>query len=464
MVFTKKKKLQIVFFSLIFIGSIFNGSNSNNLIIFNFLSFLFLLLYLLKDKNNYSLLKIIILNNKIIFISLILLFIYLFLQTVSLPFEWLSFFSKNYYLYLNSIELLNDNSISLNPRQSLIKIANYITILIISLITLILFIKKNHFKRFLYYLTFIGFIHAVVGIYLFLIGNPDFFLKDNIYYKNSSTGFFINRTNYSLFLVMTFISGIHLIFKKNNFFLINKNQYPHFEIIYIRIFLLFISIAIITSFSRLGNFYLISSMLFYFFYSITKSKKIFNNLTIIFILFILFDFLIMGFYFGGSKLLDRFYFINEDLKIDYFNSNIINNTNDLSNTNNNISRLEIIFLGLQYFKNFYLFGYGLGSFETVFTIFYDNLDNFYADHAHSDLIELLGEIGLVGFIFLLPLVVFLVKKIILIFKGHQVDKKVIILSLLIILIIDLFFDFSLNIPSNQFVYFSLLTLVLKKHY
>ena len=64
---TLNKINQIIFFLIIFIGSIFNGSNSINLILLNFFTLFIFFFYLLKNKNNLAKIKFIIKNNKISF-------------------------------------------------------------------------------------------------------------------------------------------------------------------------------------------------------------------------------------------------------------------------------------------------------------------------------------------------------------------------------------------------------------
>ena len=108
----------------------------------------------------------------------------------------------------------------------------------------------------------------------------------------------------------------------------------------------------------------------------------------------IFDFLIIGFYFGASELFDRFYFLKEDFSSIH---------GDIST----VSRFDIIKFSIKEFNNFILFGYGAGSFENLFQLKFINSGNLFANHAHSDLFEFLGEFGIVGLsILLLSLIKF----------------------------------------------------------
>src|SRR6056300_1575539 len=435
---TKNKFHQILFFVLIFLGSIFNGSNSNTLILINFIIFLSFLFYLLlSNNNNIAVTKYLIKKNKRLTFIFIIFIFYLVFQIIPLPVEWLNFFSKFYYDYLEKIDINDFKSISLNPFNTLAEIANYLNIFMIVMITNLIFFKKKHAKRYLFYLVFIGFLHAFIAVYLFLIGNPEFFLEKIVHYKNSSTGLFVNRTNFSFFLILSFLAGLHLVFKKE----FNLNQTNNFvfniDFFYVRIFLI---------------------LLFYFFYSIKTTNKIFNNFTLLFLGLIVFDLLILGIYFGGSQLVDRFYFINEDLNFSISNSNT-----EANNFSQNLSRVDIIKIGFNFFKKFYLFGYGAESFQITFFLFYENLNNFYANHVHADFIELLGELGIMGCSIIIIFFYYIFKKIFLCFLSQDNNFKSVLITLISIFLINGFIDFSLNIPSNQYVFSSLLALSIKKY-
>ena len=458
---TLNKINQIIFFLIIFIGSIFNGSNSINLIFLNFFTLFIFFFYLLKNKNNLAKVKFIIKNNKFSFNIFIVFIIYIFLQIIPLPLHWLSFFSETYYNFLSKIGLQKFHAISLNPQSTFFELLNYINIFIIILLTHLIFFKKNHINRYFFYLSIIGFIHAFFGVFIFLLGNPEFLFEKIVYYKSSSTGFFINRTNFAFFLILTFIGSLHFIFN-NKFYKneLNNNNNINFNVFYVRFFLLFISIAIITSFSRLGNFYLLLILFFYFIFSVIKTKNFFNKFSIIFYLIILFDLLIIGFYFGGSKLIDRFLFINEDLNLEN-NLDILKEIN--STISNSYSRLDIIHISINLFYKFYLFGFGAGAYEQAFLLFNDIKIPFYANHAHSDFMELLAEIGIVGFCIALILFYQILKCYLNSKIQNENNLQLIFLILIIIFIINGFVDFSLNIPSNQYLFASLITLSIKKY-
>ena len=154
-------------------------------------------------------------------------------------------------------------------------------------------------------------------------------------------------------------------------------------------------------------------------------------------MFIFFDIIILGFYFGSSELFNRFLFLKEDIS-------------EISSTEVNLSRFQIAKFAVNQLYYFKFFGYGAGSFETMFQIMFENLDNKYANHAHSDIIEFIGEFGFIGFALLvISLSNFIFK------KTTYHFTNLIIFSFLIILLV---FDFSLHTPLIQIFFIIFLTL------
>ena len=223
-----------------------------------------------------------------------------------------------------------------------------------------------------------------------------------------------------------------------------KRKDYFFNKIYLRLFLLFITIGIITSFSRLGNFLFLLLVIFYLINFYKKkdlqNRFIFYSLIVI----ILFDILILGFYFGGTQLIDRFAFLKSELNV-YISEN---------NQSLFISRGDIAKFTLKELDNFLLFGYGSGNFELMFKNFYDKLGVNFANHAHFDLGEFIGELGLVGTLLLLIPIYKIFKKINL--------KNIKNFYLIVFVILILAFDFSLHIPIIQIIVILLFSINTKR--
>jgi len=433
---SKNKKYQYLFFFILTIYTIFNGGNSNILIQINFILVSFLFLFCLKDKNyKLHLLNFYKDNQKSILIYLLFV-LYLLFQIIPLPIEILKIFSPEKFKIISKLnsDFLN-SSISLAPSNSFFQILNYTTLLIVVFIIKMIFYTDRHKNRFNLFLSFLGFVTSIIGIIFYLNGNPDILIFKNSFYKNASTGFFINRTVFAVFLLFSLISSLEVL--RNLSTKISKKNDNFFLKIYIRLFIIFITIGIITSFSRIGNFLFLITIFFYLFkeYYFNKSKNSSFKYIIILILFL--DILILGIYFGGSKIIDRFYFLNDEFA-------------EIYSDNWSLSRIDIIKFSIIQLKNFLLFGYGTGGFEILFQINYSDLGIQYADHAHSDLFEFIGEFGLVGFILIFfSIMNFFINK-----NSYSFINMIIMSYTLIIL----FFDFSMHIPIIQIMLIIFLTL------
>jgi hypothetical protein len=217
MTFNLNKTYQYIFLLIIFLGSLFNGSNSDLLIQINFVLFSALFFIVVQDINKKQFLIFLIKKNKNIILLYFAFLFYLIIQFLPLPIEVIKIITIEHHKIIDGLELdykINFASISLNPSKTFFNFLNFVNIFIIILLTKAIFYKTDHITRFLFCVCLIGFVHAVIGIYFYLIGNPEVFIKASSEYKNSATGLFVNRTNYAIFLVLTAISGIQYIFEK----------------------------------------------------------------------------------------------------------------------------------------------------------------------------------------------------------------------------------------------------------
>jgi len=428
---SKNKKYQYLFYSIFSILVIFNGGNSNLLIQLNFILFGLLFLIFLKDKNYNLHFEYFFKKNKKSIILYILFLLFLVLQIIPLPFNLLKIFSFEKFQHIKLLNIdLTFSSISLSLSESFFQILHYITLLLLLFLLKMIFYSERHKTRFFLFLSFVGFLSSIFAILLYLNGNPDFLIFKNQFYITSSTGFFINRTVFGVFLLFSLISCLELLksfnenkikFKNDNFFLK----------IYIRLFLIFITIGIITSYSRIGNFLLLITITFYLIDELFLKKNKNKSFLVVIFLVIFFDILILGFYFGASQVVNRFYFLNEEIQ-------------GFDETNKNFSRLEIIKFSYQQLKNFLFFGYGSGAYETMFQLKFLNSSNMFANHAHSDLIEFIGEFGIIGVsLFILSFLKFFTLK-----KSYNLINLILFSFLFVILL----FDFSLHIPIIQILF------------
>ena len=440
---TKNRFYQSIFYILIIFLIIFNGGNYDMYPQFNFVLVGSFFLYCFTDLNYKAHIKKFLFENKKIVLIYIVFLSYLIFQIIPFQQELIKFLSPSKYEILLNLDYNNFSSISLDPSKTYHNLLNYISLILFLIIFKTIFYKERHILNFYYFLVISGFFTSIVAVYFYLIGNPDFLFMSNDSYKNAATGFFINRTVFSCFLNLCFLAGLEYLSlidiirykKKNNFF----------AKIYLRIFLLFITIGIITSFSRIGNFLFLSVIILYlinqFFLKDKKNSFMFYSL----ILIIFFDILLFGIYFGGFEIINRFAFLKNEL-ISYSNNN-----SSILTTN----RGDLALFGLHQLKNFLFFGYGSGSFEILFKTFYLNTDIKYANHAHFDFIEFAGELGIIGVAILFFVVFNCCKKI------NFKNLKNFYLSIFLITILS--FDFSFHIYLIQLIFLILFSVDTHKY-
>ena len=438
----KSKIYQSFFYFLISLLVIFNGGNNDLIVQLNFILVSIFFLNCLKDLNYKANIKKLYFDHKQIIIFYLFFLFYLFFQIIPLPIDFLKFFSPTKYNLLIKLNFENNfSSISFDASKTFFDILNYCSLILYLILFKSIFYRDRDKKKFYFFLTLISFVASIVAVYFYLIGNPDFLFISNNNYQNSSTGFFINRTVFACFLNLGFLAGLEYLKYTD---LNTKRKDYFFNKIYLRLFLLFITIGIITSFSRLGNFLFLLLIIFYL---INFNKKKDHQNRFIFyslIAIILFDILILGFYFGGTQLIDRFAFLKSDLSI------YINQSNEFLT----LYRGDIAKFALIQLDNFLLFGYGSGNFELIFKNFYDKLGINFANHAHFDLGEFIGELGLVGTLLLLIPIFKIFKKI----KLNSIKN----IYLIVFTILILAFDFSLHIPIIQIIVILLFSINTKK--
>ena len=189
-----------------------------------------------------------------------------------MPINFLKILSPEKYNLISGISEFSYTSITLSPSNSYFQILNYVSLFLIILIFKMIFYNDRHKYRFYFFLSLIGFVASITAVLFYLNGNPDFLIFKNSYYKTASSGFFINRTILAVFLLFCLVSSLELL---KNFEIFKKKQKKDnfFMKIYIRLFIIFITVGIITSFSRIGNFLLLITILFYLINEIFFQKE-----------------------------------------------------------------------------------------------------------------------------------------------------------------------------------------------
>ena len=395
---------------------------------------MFFFLFCLKNNEISDAIKINYINNKFFFLIFIIYLSYLVFKIIPLPLNWIEVIAPNNYDLYSSIKIDKEFwPLSIDPSSSYFSILNCINYLIIFLTFPSLFNRSKYLMKFTFFLCVLGFFHAVFATYWMLNGNPSNFLIEKIHYLNASTGLFVNRSVFGTFLFLCAFSGLYymvIFFEKNKTITFSFTEQIRSKIFFIRIFIIFLSIGILTTWSRVANFSYVLILLTFLFYSKINFKKYINPLSTIVIFILIFDVLILGMFFGNAKLVARL-----------AETSIIGEA----------VRLDLQTFALDQFKNFWLFGYGSGAFEQLFKIFYilpDSVSSSVAQHAHNDGLELLGEVGILGISIIISLFIIYFKKLL---KGINNKKEfarfILISFLLLALFIQSLVDFSMHTPG-----------------
>ena len=433
----RKDSLRNLFLIILAITVSFNGSINPLLIQTSSVSFIFFFILCLKNSRVLERIKENYIDNKIFFIFFFSYIGYLIFQIIPLPLNLIEIIAPNNYDLYTSIKIDKELwSLSIDPSNSYFKILNCISFFIIFLVFPTLFNRDKYLMKFLFFLCILGFCHAIFATYWMLIGNPSNFLIQKVHYLRASTGLYVNRAVFGTFLFLTAFSGLYYIvvfFLKNQITNFNFMQQIKSKIFFIRIFIIFLSLGILTTWSRVVNLSYVLILLSFLFYSKINFKKYINPLSIIIIFILIFDIFVMTLFFGNARLVQRL--VEVSIVKDYI-------------------RLDLHSFGLEQFKNFWFFGYGNGAFEQIFKLFYilpETIPNDYlARHVHNDGIELLGEVGVVGVSIFAIITIFYFKKLLNNINEKKQFARFILLSLLIfILFIQSIVDYSLQVPGIQ---------------
>ena len=192
----RRSYLQIIFYLILFLSSIFKAANTNLLIQFFFIGFASFFLLCNFKKNIFSEIKYNFKKNKFFYITLFLVLIYIIIQIIPFPIETFGLYFPIHLELINNLELSKKFiTISVDPSNTYFQILNFLNLIIIFSLVPVLFNKNKDIMNLLFVFGFIGAFHAFFATYWLLIGNPSnaFIIKE--FYLNSATGFFINRSN-----------------------------------------------------------------------------------------------------------------------------------------------------------------------------------------------------------------------------------------------------------------------------
>jgi len=389
-------------------------------------------------------------NVTIVLLSLFLLLV--LLQMVPLPSGIVKIISPQTYelhrqLLMTSNQLLM-TSLSFIPFVTQIEFFKWLT-----LIALFIYLLKSNLLDHQYRVTSqIIVVIVLVGIFESFYGMFEFFsghryilhLEDRV---SSVTGTFINRNYFAGYLLMVIPLSVGYWFSRETF---KRSQFMGWrhrlssldgKTILIAFGIILMILGLLFSASRMGiaSLLLSFSLISFLFRESQRGQRFSKTTVLIFGLALLW-----AAWIGLDAVISRFFTVSESFK----------------------DRWLFWIDTFQIFKNFPLFGSGLGTFTQVFPMYRSFHIRGLITHAENDLLQLVAEIGLIGAGLMLTIFLFLIFKAI---KGirllsHRDSGRYIGIGGLIGVLALMFHSLverNIQVPANALLYTFIWALILK---
>ncbi|MCX6556920.1 MAG: O-antigen ligase family protein, partial [Candidatus Aminicenantes bacterium] len=383
-------------------------------------------------------------------ILFIIFFLFIVLQLIPLPLFLVKWLSPGVLPILENLSgsLPAFHSLSLIPAETLLALARF---LVYGLFFIAL-LRLDWDKRdvFILFGTAVvsGVAQTIFGLFKLGQGNSKFFLffmaDDHI--PGFLRGTIYNPDHFAFYLELLFPLALGLLFARLHIF--DPEQSLREKILHIAedrpVILLFLAAIVLAAGiyltgCRTGIAVLVLSLLFFtqmsIYLRVNFSAR--RHLRLVFILATL-----LAVFVGLQSTLDKFLsgsYFDVGGRIDYW-----------SNT-------------LTMFSDFPVFGTGLGTFKYAYFLY--GKETGFVDHAHNEYVENLADMGALAALVFFALLAMLVLSLLRMWiaRRHPEIKPVVlgVLTALFAAFFHSFFDFSLRIPANAFLFIMLLALGLK---
>ncbi len=354
-------------------------------------------------------------------LAMIGLSVYPLLQLVPLPFSIISKASPA----MKEIVTLPPNimpashSISIYPFATETALSYLFAYLMVFSVAVFGIPNSRRLYRMLKVLAFFGFMVAIFGIIQHSTGNGKIYWFRELTHGGSPFGPFVNRNHFAGFvgMIIPLSLGIGLMSRS----LEKKVMYVFFSIA--------MAIALFFSLSRGGIVSFFAGMMVFVFVVLGKTYSVRKLVPVFLFILVLATYLL---YLGITPVIDRF----------------------LQTEVSNEQRLLAWQGALSAFKDYPIFGSGLGTFQHIFKIY--KPEGLYRlwEHAHNDYLELLLEVGIAGS---LIIAIFFFFQLNAIFKtpvkGKEIYLHAAFISSITTIAVHSIVDFNLHIPSNAILFF-----------
>lgn len=267
-------------------------------------------------------------------------------------------------------------------------------------------------------------------------------------FNDAASGTFVNRNHFAAYLVMCLSVGIGVLVasltgKKNDTwggFFHSAIKWMISPKMALRLVLLVMVIALVLTRSRMGNSSFFISLLVAGVIGLALSRRATRSMVILLVSLIAIDLFVVGTYFGTQRVVERIAQTSVETE----------------------DREQVAGYALDMWKDFPVFGSGLGSFPAVFPRYSKEATIGTYTHAHNDYVEFAAETGLIGFALLALMVTmsFAVALRAHYLRGDPVMRGTSFAAMMgiIALMMHSTVDFNLQIPANALTFMFVLAL------
>ncbi|MBF0445138.1 MAG: O-antigen ligase family protein [Magnetococcales bacterium] len=372
---------------------------------------------------------------------LLLWLLFVLLQFIPLPINFIKFISPQAAALFSAVSGINpDNiTISVDPHATKIAWIKSVAYVLFFIFTLLLIDTRKRVKILVFVIIFSGFAQALYGSIMTLSGLEYGFFVKKLYSLNVASGTFINRNHFANFIIMSLAVGVGWMISKTDPSAGEQNRKQQFLAITqwilsgkisMRLVLVAIVVGLVLTRSRMGNisffFSLISTGILMWHFS--KQSKL--KLLALFVSMIIVDIYVMGAWFGIDQVVDRIQqtSITTEMRPHLFENSV------------------------KLWSDYLWVGSGLETFYSTFPAYKGAGMPGFFDHVHNDYLELLTEVGIVGFCLIVPVVVlsFWVGMDAMRNNTSRVMRGIAFASVMTIIaqMMHASVDFSLRIPAN----------------
>jgi len=386
---------------------------------------------------------------KPILLVLSLFVLWLLIQVVPLPLNWLQILSPHAFeLYSAVLHPDEWAPISLDPHTSMISLWKSIAYLMFFWLALMLIDDLKKLEWLAYVILVSALFQAGYGSYMVISGYEYAFFVKKSDHLDLATGTFMNRNHFAGYLEMALAVGIGL-------FISTLTSVRHYswrarfrnllEAVLsrkglIRLALIIICAGLIMSRSRMGNAAFFASLLLTGVLFLLTAKHATRSTSILLISLIVLDLLLIGSWVGVERVVERMELTSAETE----------------------TRDEVVRDTVTMIQDYFLTGVGGGNYFSSFPAYRGQDIHSYYNHAHNDYLELLSEFGLIGMLLLAVAVCLALSAAM---RTMRKRSEPLLLGMafagfmgVLSILIHSAVDFNLQIPSNAMMFMLMMAL------